>query len=366
MLIDRRYFRFFDWLSFVITITLVCIGLLFVYSATYSETRHFSSFFKKQMVGTISGFTLYFIFCFISPHKLQRYGFFAFIATIVLLIYTYIAGWISMGAKRWLSLYFFRFQPSELVRLFLPAFIMTLGIEYQQQKSFLSFQEALVPLGALGFIVLLVLKQPDLGTAIIILLSGLITLWIAGLDRKVVIIGLLVAACGAPFFWKVLKPYQKQRILVALGYGDSHKERYHIEQSKIAIGSGGVWGKGFLKGTQNKFEFLPEDHTDFIFSVICEEWGFIGALFVLLLFATLFTRIIFILLSLTDITQQIIGTGLVIHIILSVCINSAMVTGLLPIVGIPLPLISYGLSNLWVTLSSLGWLNNIALHRYKR
>jgi rod shape determining protein RodA len=365
MFIDRRYFRFFDWFGFAITIILVCVGLLFVYSATYSEAHRFSSFFKKQIVGAVSGFILYFIFSFISPHKLQRYGFFAFGATILLLIYTYIAGWIGMGAKRWLSLYFFRFQPSELIRLFLPAFIATYGMEQRANKT-ISFNAALIPLCCLGFVFVLVLKQPDLGTALILFFSGLITLWIAGLDKKVFAIGIIIATCGAPFFWKVLKPYQKQRIMVALGYGETHKERYHIEQSKIAIGSGGLSGKGFLKGTQNKFEFLPEDHTDFIFSVICEEWGFVGALFILLLFAALFARIIFIILSLTDITQQIIAVGLLIHIMLSVCINSAMVTGLLPIVGIPLPLISYGLSNLWVTLASLGWLNNIAVHRYNR
>jgi len=365
MFIDRRSIRFFDWASFILTALLVCIGLLFVYSATYSEAHRFSSFFKKQIIGAVSGFILYFIFCFTPPHKLQRYGFFAFGATIFLLVYTYAAGWIGMGAKRWISLYFFRFQPSELVRLFLPSFIALYGMERRENKT-ISVGAALVPLALLGFIFLLVLKQPDLGTALIILFSGMITLWIAGLDKRFFAIGIIAAACGAPFFWKVLKPYQKQRIMVALGYGESHKERYHIEQSKIAIGSGGVWGKGFLKGTQNKFEFLPEDHTDFIFSVICEEWGFVGALCILLLFALLFARIIFIILSLSDITQQIIAVGLLIHIMLSVCINSAMVTGLLPIVGIPLPLISYGLSNLWVTLASLGWLNNIALHRYKR
>jgi len=149
-----------------------------------------------------------------------------------------------------------------------------------------------------------------------------------------------------------------------LGQGSEQKERYQIEQSKIAIGSGGLTGKGLLKGTQNKLAFLPEDHTDFIFSVICEEWGFLGALTILILFCLLFIRILYITIKLPSASLQIISIGLVIHIMLSVCINIGMVTGILPIVGISLPLFSYGLSNLWVTLASLGWLNNIAIRRF--
>jgi rod shape determining protein RodA len=151
---------------------------------------------------------------------------------------------------------------------------------------------------------------------------------------------------------------------VLFGQGDIRKERYQIEQSKIAIGSGGVIGKGILQGTQNKLQFLPEDHTDFIFSVICEETGFIGALFILLLFGMLFARIIFVIINVKNFFDQIVAIGLLIHLLLSVCINIAMVTGMLPIVGIPLPLVSYGITNLWITLASLGWLNNIAIRRF--
>ncbi len=169
---------------------------------------------------------------------------------------------------------------------------------------------------------------------------------------------------GAPILWKILKPYQQRRILVLMGYGDVRKERYQIEQSKIAIGSGGIIGKGFLKGTQNKLEFVPEDHTDFIFSVICEEWGFVGALCMLLLFGLLFLRIIYLTMQLPGLFEQIIVLGLLVHILFSVCINVGMVAGMLPIVGIPLPLVSYGLSNLWVTMASLGWINNIFIRRF--
>ena len=185
-----------------------------------------------------------------------------------------------------------------------------------------------------------------------------------GLSKYFLLAGLALSVAAAPLLWKCLKPYQQNRVLVMFGYGDARKERYQIEQSKIAIGSGGVLGKGLLKGTQNKLQFLPEDHTDFIFSVICEEWGLIGALMVILLFLALFMRLFFIIVSIETLFEQIIALGLMLPILLSVCINIGMVIGLLPIVGIPLPLVSYGMTNLIITFASLGWINNIAIRRF--
>ena len=161
-----------------------------------------------------------------------------------------------------------------------------------------------------------------------------------------------------------MKPYQQNRVLVMLGHGDARKERYQTEQSKIAIGSGGIFGKGLLKGTQNKLHFLPEDHTDFIFAVICEEWGLIGALLVILLLLALFTRLLFVVVTVETLFEQIVALGLLMPVLFSACINIGMVIGLLPIVGIPLPLMSYGMTNLIITLASLGWINNIAIRRF--
>jgi rod shape determining protein RodA len=162
----------------------------------------------------------------------------------------------------------------------------------------------------------------------------------------------------------MLKDYQKKRVLVFLGYGDKHNERYQLEQSKIAIGSGGVYGKGFLCGTQNQLNFLPESRTDFIFSIIAEETGFIGTLIILCLYCMLFLRILSIIIAVRDPVAQLFGLGLITPLILSALINIYMVTGLAPIVGIPLPFMSYGLSNLWTIMASLGWLNGIAMHRF--
>ena len=263
-----------------------------------------------------------------------------------------------MGAKRWIPLFFIKGQPSELVKLFLPSFI---AVYFATQKGKRNF---LFPLIMQAIACLLILKQPDLGTAVLIFSSGIILLWFIGINKKFLLAIGLISFLGAPFFWKALHPYQQKRILVLLGYGNSKKERYQIEQSKIAIGSGGLFGTGLLKGTQNKLAFLPENHTDFMFSVICEEWGFAGATLVIILFLLLFLRLLFVTFILEDITMQIISLGLTIHIMLAVCINIGMVTGILPTVGISLPLFSCGISNLWVTLGSLGWLNNISIRRF--
>lgn len=366
--IDRRYFRYFDWISFGLTLVLVSVGLLFVFSATYRVDIPLSFQFKKQLAGVGIGFLIYFGFCLIDIKRLARWGIVCYWVALIFILYAIVGGWIALGARRWLSLYFFKFQPSEIIKLFMPVFMASYFTELEVPKYYvrppIPLYDFLFPGGLLVMSFLLILKQPDLGTALLVLFSGLIMFWFIGMPRGF-FLGL--ALCGiltAPVLWKCLKPYQQNRILVLMGYGDVRKERYQMEQSKIAIGSGGITGKGILQGTQNKFDFLPEDHTDFIFSVICEETGFVGALLVLVMYALLFTRIVFVIMHVTSFFEAIVALGLLAHILVSVCVNIGMVTGMLPIVGIPLPLVSYGLTNLWITLASLGWLNNIAIRRF--
>jgi rod shape determining protein RodA len=361
-LIDRRYFRYFDWMSFALLAILSSIGLLFVFSATYKPDAPYSIFFKKQLVGIASGFFLYFIFSLVDFRSLARWGYFLYFCILGLLLFTLIKGSIGMGAQRWISLGIIKFQPSELAKLFLPAFIAYYFHTQESEKT--SLQDCLPVFGILGLSFVLILKQPDLGTALIISFSGLLLIWLAGLDKKYFIVGFCCLLFSAPISWHYLKPYQKQRILVFLGHGNNQKERYQIEQSKIAIGSGGLVGKGFKKGTQNRLMFLPESRTDFIFAVICEEWGFLGGMTILLLFLMLFMRIMHIIFSLHDPYHQLLGIGLLIHLIYSTMINIGMVTGLLPIVGIPLPFISYGITHLWIAFASMGWLNSIAIRRF--
>jgi rod shape determining protein RodA len=362
-LIDRRYFRSFDWLSFGIIILLSAIGLAFVFSSTYQADQPYSLFFKKQAFGVASGLIIYIIMSSIDYRTLMRWGYFAYFVVLGLLTFTLAKGVIGMGGQRWIQIGFFRLQPSELAKLFFPAFFTY--YLYTQRDTFKYVWNDFTPILALMILTfVLIRKQPDLGTALIILFSGVIMLWLAGINKRFFIISFVCIGITAPISWSILKPYQKKRILVFLGYGDKHKERYQIEQSKIAIGSGGLFGKGLLSGTQNRLKFLPECHTDFIFPVIAEEFGFLGTLSILLLYFILFFHTIRSTITFSSPFMQLLATGLIIHIILSVIINIGMVIDLLPVTGIPLPLISYGLSNLWVTYASLGWFNSIRMQQY--
>jgi rod shape determining protein RodA len=364
--IDRRFFRYFDWGGFALILILSAISLLSVYSATYRPAsihgKDLIRYFHKQAFGIGSGLLIFFIMSFIDYRRLQRWGYFLYIATISLLFFTLLKGSIGMGAQRWIDLGFTKFQPSELAKLFFPAFFTYYFAALNQSN--MRFRDFIPILIILGISALLILKQPDLGTAIIISFSGLALLWVSGIGNRFFLWLALIFLVTAPLSWAFLKPYQKQRIAVFLGEGNSKKERYQIEQSCIAIGSGGLTGKGFLQGTQNTLQFLPESRTDFIFSVISEEWGFFGTLTLISLYALLFLRWFFIIFTIKDRYAQLLATGLILHIVISTIINIGMVTGLLPIVGIPLPLMSYGSTNLWITFASLGWFNSIAMRRF--
>jgi rod shape determining protein RodA len=360
---NTRALRSFDWTLFLLTLLIACVGLLFVMSATYTPDRPFSFFFKKQLCGVISGALIYLCFSYIDYHRLMRWAYAGYVGIVFLLLFTLIMGHTGMGAKRWLSFAFFRLQPAELAKVIFPAYAAYYLYTYKDAAHFCELH--FIPLLAvLCASFLLILKQPDLGTAIIVASCGLVLLWFAGMPKKWFLWGFICCAIGTPFLWHVvLRPYQKRRITVFLGQGSAHKERYQIDQSLIAVGSGGIAGKGLLKGTQNKFRFLPESRTDFIFAVLCEEWGFLGACLLLLLYILLFMRVFAITSTIHSPHVQLLAIGILTHFVLSVIINLSMVLGLLPIVGIPLPLMSYGISNLWVTFASLGWFQSIAMRK---
>ena len=364
-LIEQRFIRHFDYISCILTTIIAGIGLLFVFSATYSLEQPFSLFFKKQLFGFIAGIGIYTVCSCINFRVLLRWGYFAYLVVVGLLILTIIKGSIGMGAQRWISLGLFKFQASELTKLFFPAFAIYYFYTEKNNKPIRSTRSFIPLILSLLGSFLLILKQPDLGTALIILFSGATLFWQIGLDRKAFTIALLFCTIGTPLIWHtVLKPYQKKRILVFLGGGEQRKERYQIEQSKIAIGSGGLFGKGFLHGTQNKLKFLPECRTDFIFSVIAEEIGFLGGLLVILLYTALFMRMLILAYAIHNSLVQALAIGIIIHLIFSTLINIGMVIGLLPIVGIPLPLMSYGITNVWVSMASLGWFNSIIMRQF--
>lgn len=356
----HRDFRYFDFPTFLLITILACIGILSVYSASYTDQVPYSIFLKKQLFGLLTGYIIFFIISFIDYKKLYRFGYVVYFILIGLLIFTLIKGKVALGGQRWINIGLFKFQPSELIKLFFPAYVVYF-LETQSVSPVYKLNDFSVVLSTLMISFFLIRKQPDLGTAIIILLAGFMMFWLAGIKKSFFIWIFLFLVVTAPLTWHFLKPYQKKRIEVFLGSGQSHKERYQIEQSTIAIGSGGFFGKGFLQGTQNRFDFLPENHTDFIFSVICEEWGFAGAIVILILFLLLFFRVLLKIQLINCFYAKLLAMGLISPMIISSIINICMVIGLLPIVGIPLPFLSYGVSHLWVTFASFGWINSIII-----
>lgn len=357
MLSPTHKTAYFDWFSFLIIMIISCCGLMMVFSATYQPQHPFSIYFYKQFAGIISGIIIYFLFYYSDYRSLVRYGYFAYFGMLLLLIFTIIKGSVGMGAQRWIDLKIVKFQPSELAKLLLAPFVVyTLENEYASERTVYDF---LPIIGFLGISFILVLKQPDLGTGLIIAFSGCILLWYAGISKKFILGCALSFLVALPILYSCLHDYQKRRIEVFLGAGDVKKERYHVEQSKIAIGSGGFWGKGLLEGTQSQLHFLPESRTDFIFSVLSEEFGFFGACCLLLLYIMLILRSLYMIYTIEQFYDQLLAIGLLSPIAISIIINTGMVTGLLPVVGIPLPLMSYGITHLWINFAILGWLNAI-------
>ncbi len=353
--------RSFDFITFILMLILAACGLLFVFSATYIPEKPFSPFFIKQCLGICGGIVIYFL-CLIPDYRtMMRWGYVAYFGVIALLLFTLIKGTIGMGAKRWINLLFFKLQPSELTKLLFPAYMVNY-LHMHKKIVIHSFSMFIPLLAMLGISFILILKQPDLGTALIVLFSGLILCWLAGLKRKFYVYGFLMTLIMAPLIWSfVLRDYQKNRIIVFLGQGDQKKEGYQIEQASIAIGSGGLFGKGLCNGTQTRLRFLPESRTDCIFAVLCEELGLLGALTILCCYFLLFLRSFLLIRTLKDMYAQLFAIGLILPILLATIINIGMVLGIMPVVGIPLPLMSYGLSNLWITIASLGIFQNIMI-----
>ena len=358
---NRRVMTNFDWIGFFLILAIAGIGLLTLWSVTHQDPFH-QHLFIKQVYGTLAGIALYIMVSFIDPHKLERIGYVAYLLLFILLALTLMRGSIGMGGQRWYSIGGIKFQPSECAKILFPPFL-TFFLSTESSRPF-SYQTFGILLFLLLCSSLLILKQPDLGTAIIILGSGLILFAAAGLNPKVLITFGIIIAIASPIAWKALRPYQQNRILVFIGEGNAHKESYQIEQSTISIGSGKLFGKGIGQGTQNRYAFLPARHTDFIFSIYAEEFGFFGCLVLLLLYLGLFIHIFRRILLQQNPFERLLALGLITPFILSAFINISMVLRLAPVVGIPLPLMGYGLTNLLITYASLGWINSLHIHRF--
>ncbi|MGM0593395.1 MAG: rod shape-determining protein RodA [Pseudomonadota bacterium] len=298
----------------------------------------------------------------IPPDTLQRWTHWIFAAGLLMLIAVLVTGEMGKGAQRWLAIGRVRFQPSELMKLAVPMmvawFFAERSLPPRLRNVAIALTIVLIPTA-------LIAKQPDLGTALLIASSGIFVLLFAGLSWRLVGIASLLALPLAWVMWQfVMHDYQRRRVLTFLNpESDPLGAGYHIIQSKIAIGSGGLYGKGWLNGTQSHLEFLPERHTDFIFAVLSEEFGLMGALILLAIYLLIILRGLYIASQAQDTFSRLLAGGLTMTFMVYVFVNIGMVTGLLPVVGVPLPLVSYGGSSMMTLMAAFGMLMSIHTHR---
>ncbi|MBX3022360.1 MAG: rod shape-determining protein RodA [Bdellovibrionales bacterium] len=363
---ERNRFSRLDLNFAFVILALNVIGLINLYSAThglFSKDR--MDLFWMQIVWLSVGWTVYLGITLIDYKVFLRGAYVLYGLNVAALVAVELIGKTSLGATRWLDLGFFRYQPSETMKLVLVlVFARTFA-----NKSFqggMGLRELAWPVFLLMIPWVLTVKQPDLGTAtLLIAIAGSMFLFV-GVRRAILIFLVIISAIAAPIVWNFgLKDYQKNRVLTFLSPGrDPRGTGYNSIQSKIAVGSGKVLGKGFRKGTQSQLEFLPERHTDFIFSVLSEEHGFIGSITTLGLFLILWLMSIRIAVQARDKAGALIVVGTLSYMFWHVVVNMCMVIGLLPIVGVPLPLLSYGGSGMLTTMVGLGLISSVAYRRY--
>ncbi len=363
---DRRLIENFDWGFLMVIFFICCVGLVVLFSALTAgqEAGAVSSLFKKQIVWMGSGFIIMMILMVMDYRELDKLQMFIYAFCAGLLVIVLIFGQISGGSRRWLVLGFFRIQPSELMKI---ALIISLSSAYSTSVSQtgINFRKLIKPAILCLIPFALIVDQPDLGTAmLLVLIAGSVTLFVK-VERKVFFSLLVTGLSAIPFFWFMLKDYQKDRILTFLDpERDPLGSGYHIIQSKIAIGSGMLTGKGFLKGTQNALSFLPEQHTDFIVSVLAEEWGLLGISILLVLYFILLFWGLNISYNCRNMFGSILAFGITAMIFWQIFINTGMVIGLMPVVGVPLPLVSYGGSSVITNMVGFGILLNISMRKF--
>jgi rod shape determining protein RodA len=352
-------FKNFDYILLICILLLGFISLATMYSTDGGKVLfHTKSHFIKLVIFII----MMLIISFINIKYWFAIGYISYLVVIGLLIWTFLFGITSSGSQRWINLYFINLQPSELMKIFI---ILCLAKYFHRMKLenvnslytiLTSLIIILLPMG-------LVIVQPDLGTSLLIAISGIAVLWFAGINHKYFIYTMIGFVISLPFIIAFLKPYQKLRVLTFLNPDkDPLGAGYQIIQSKIAVGSGGIFGKGFLKGTQSYLEFLPEKHTDFIFTLFSEEFGFVGSALLLIIYAIIIYRIVVIGAASRSYFAKIFCYSFGAAIFVFITINMSMVLGLLPIVGSPLPIMSYGGSSMLATMIGFGIVMSAKVH----
>ncbi|MCB9072418.1 MAG: rod shape-determining protein RodA [Bdellovibrionaceae bacterium] len=341
-------------------IALNLIGLVNLLSATTNIARHLRGVFNDQMIWISLGWLLIFFITAIGYRVFIRLAYVIYALNILALIAVMVIGKSSYGAQRWIDLGFFNYQPSETMKLAM-ILVMARYLSRFDPRIGMDFKDLLIPGLLIGLPFALTAKQPDLGTALLILMVTGLMLLTMKIRFRVLLSALCLALIAGPVVWKVgLKPYQKNRVLTFLYPNrDPRGAGYNSIQAKIAVGSGQIFGKGFRNGSQSQLEFLPEKQTDFIFCVLSEEYGFLGCIATLGIYAILLLSIIQTMIMARDMEAALMCVGIFALILWHVFINTGMVTGLLPIVGVPLPLISYGGTSTLTIMAGLGWVSSI-------
>jgi len=362
---DRRLIQNFDWVLLLMLLVVAGISILNLYSATYPiRDVGGSKILTKQISWFLIGFLVFFLMTTFNYSSLERLAYPAYFFSIALLILVLCVGKVTSGSQRWLSLGAISFQPSELAKI---AMVIIFAKFFSEKGGYREYRlrDLWQPLILMVIPFVLIVKEPDLGTALFFVAVSVSMVLVVKVYWKSLVILICSCLSAVPFFWLSLKEYQQMRILTLLRPDmDPLGSGYHIHQSKIAIGSGLFWGKGFLKGTQTRLHFLPEQHTDFAFSVLAEEWGLIGSTVLLLIYLLMVLWGLNIAKSSKDRFGSIMAFGIVALVFWQVVINVGMVTGLLPVVGIPLPLFSYGGSSVISAMAALGLLMNISMRRF--
>ena len=360
---DRRIFHYFDWTLLAFVLCVCAMGIMNIYSTGFSAEGQ-APFYLKQIQWLILGLIFMTIIFFMDYRVIVQYAYVIYALGIVLLILVFFIGSSSHGAQRWLGGGFFAVQPSELMKVII---IITLARYFDDHKSNEPYKlkELFIPVLIVAVPFLLILKQPDLGTALILVIIFASIVFFMGVDKKSLIFSVVGGLILLPIAWHLLKDYQKDRLITFLSpEKDPLGSGYHIIQSMIAVGSGEIFGKGFLSGSQTQLKFLPEQQTDFVFSVFAEEWGFVGGVILIGLFAVIIFWGLKIALQARDLLGTIIAFGLTAFISWEFFINIGMVLGILPVVGIPLPFFSYGGSAMLTLMTAVGLLINVSARRF--
>ena len=357
---SRRGWQYRLHLDAPLLVTLIAVstmGLIVLYSAGGGDIE----LVERQLVRLGVAFAGMLLVAQFPPRLLLRMTPWIFVTGLLFLLAVLISGETSGGAQRWLNLYFVRFQPSEMMKLAVPMmvawYLANTRLPPNRWQLMASATLIVVP-------ALMIAKQPDLGTALLIASSGFFVVFLAGLQWRLLAFFSVLAAAAAPLLWHFMREYQRQRVMTLLHpESDPLGSGYHIIQSKIAIGSGGLFGKGWLNGTQSQLDFLPERSTDFIFAVLGEEFGFFGILLLFTFYTIIVVRGIMISIQAQDSYTRLLAGSLSMTFCVYFIVNTGMVTGLLPVVGLPLPMISYGGTSIVTLMAGFGIVMSIQTHR---